>query len=157
MNAPPTPHHASLKRDAPDAYRALAALTRSAGRLGHGLDELVKIRASIVNGCAYCIDTHSTRAAQEGEDSRRLLALAAWEDSALFSDRERTALALTDALSGAADPATLESALEGAVRWFPDDALTKLVVAIIAINSWNRAARASGFQTQPLEGVVDAR
>lgn len=143
----------NLKRQLPEAYRALAALTRSAGRFGGGLDELIKVRASIVNRCSYCIDTHTTRAVAEGEDPRRLHALAAWADSAFFTPRERAALAVTDAITIISDGPDLTDALAEAAAEFPEDELNRLVAAIVAINAWNRAAIASRFAASPLASV----
>ena len=139
-----------LRRDVPEGYRALAAVTRSAGILGDGLDELVKVRASMVNGCAYCIDTHVARAVKDGEDPRRLHALAAWRDSLVFSERERAALTLTDAMTEISGAADLQPALEAAGAHFPGEELGRLAMAIIAINAWNRAAIASGLRPPPL-------
>ena len=93
-----TARRVDLRRDAPDAYRALAALTR-ASTLDHGLAELVKVRASQINGCAYCVDLHVGLALKAGERQRRLHALAVWHDSPFFTERERAALALTEALT----------------------------------------------------------
>lgn len=140
----------NLKRKLPEAYRALAALTRSAGRFDGGLDELIKVRASIVNRCSYCIDTHTTRALAEGEDPRRLHALAAWMDSDFFTPRERAALALTEAITTISDGSALTDALAGAAAEFAEDELNRLVAAIVAINAWNRAAIASRFAASPL-------
>ncbi len=88
-----TPHGLAvdLRHEAPDAYRALAALTR-ASTLDHGLAELMKVRASQLNGCAYCVDLHVRLALKAGEHQRRLHALAVWRESPFFSDRERAAL-----------------------------------------------------------------
>ena len=142
-----------LKQGLPESYRALAALTRSAGVFGEGLDELVKVRASIINSCAYCIDTHTTRAIADGEDPRRLSALPAWRDSTFFTDRERAALALTDALTTLADGDGIDAAFGEAAAEFTGDELNRLVAAIIAINGWNRAAIASHLAVSPLTGT----
>lgn len=131
-----------FKRDAPDGYRALAALTR-AGALELGLAELVKIRASQMNECAHCIETHTTIAREAGESEERISAIADWRDSELFDSRERAALGLTEAVTliGGGIP---DEVMDEASRMFPEPELTKLVLAIIAINGWNRAWIARG-------------
>ena len=139
-----------IKKGLPEAYRALAAITRSAGAFGEGLDELVKVRASILNRCSYCIDTHTAHAIKGGEDPRRLFALAAWRDSDFFTSRERAALALTDAITTVSADGDVDAALAAASEEFSVDELNRLVTAIIAINAWNRAAIASRFAASPL-------
>src|SRR5438270_1471412 len=86
----------SIAREARDAYRAMAAFDRSI-EFDPRLHELVKIRASQINGCAYCIDMHTYEARRAGESDRRMHALAAWRESPLFDARERAALAVTEA------------------------------------------------------------
>ena len=90
-----------IAKAAPAPHRALVALSKSV-ELDPTLRELVNLRASIVNGCAYYIDTHTKEARQAGESEQRLYALAAWRDAPHFSDRERAALALTDAITRSA-------------------------------------------------------
>ncbi len=87
-----------IRHDAPEAYRALAALTRAAST-EHRLAELIKVRISQINGCAYCIDLHIGLARTAGEAQRRLDALVAWRESAFFTDAERAALALAEGLT----------------------------------------------------------
>jgi AhpD family alkylhydroperoxidase len=129
-----------LRREGPDAYRALAALTR-AGHLEPVLLELVKVRASILNGCRHCIEGHVEIALRAGEDRARIEALHDWRSSGLFTERERAALALTDAMTllptGGPPPAEVVAAA-GAL--FPGDELARLIVAITGINAWNRIA-----------------
>jgi AhpD family alkylhydroperoxidase len=125
------------KRDAPDAYRALAALTR-AGKMDLRTVELVKLLASHRNGCAHCITTHERIAREGGESDARLAALADWRASDLYDDRERAALALTEELTLVGGGVS-EVAMRDAAGHFPAEELTRLVVAIIAINAWNRA------------------
>src|SRR5688572_21353034 len=90
---------------APDGYRAVAALEGYVrGRVDHSLLHLVKLRASILNGCAFCVDMHSRDALAAGEDSRRLFAVAAWRESPFFTAAERAALGLTDAVTRVGRP-----------------------------------------------------
>jgi AhpD family alkylhydroperoxidase len=98
------------------------------------LRELVKVRASIVNGCAYCIDLHSKRAREAGESEQRLYLLAAWRDAQLFSERERAALALTDAMTLVAEAGVPVEIYEEAARHFDSEELTHLIWQIATIN-----------------------
>ncbi|HWJ31333.1 MAG TPA: carboxymuconolactone decarboxylase family protein [Gaiellaceae bacterium] len=116
---------------------ALAALEREIV-VEPVLRELVKLRASMANGCAYCIDLHSKRARRAGESEQRIYALAAWEDAPFFTDRERAALALTDSLTNVATARMPAEVYEEAARQFDYDELTQLIWQIAAINLWNR-------------------
>ena len=104
------------------------------------LRELVKVRASIVNGCAYCIDLHSKRARKAGESEQRLYLLAAWRDAQLFSERERAALALTDAMTLVTEAGVPVEIYEEAARHFDSEELTHLIWQIATINLWNRVS-----------------
>ena len=116
---------------------ALAALEREI-QVEPVVRELVKLRASMVNHCAYCIDLHSKRARQAGESEQRIYALAAWEDAPFFTDRERAALALTDALTNVASARIPDEVYQEAARQFDYDELNHLIWQIGAINLWNR-------------------
>jgi AhpD family alkylhydroperoxidase len=126
-------------REAPDAYRALVAVDRAVS-LEPRLRELVKVRASILNGCAFCIEMHTEAARELGETEQRLHALAAWEEAPWFSERERAALALTDAVTRVGDTHVPRSVWDAAVAEFPAPELAQLVWAITVINAWNRIA-----------------
>ena len=141
-----------LRHDAPDLYRAQAGLDRAVreSALDTGLYELVKIRASQLNGCAYCIDMHTRQARADGETERRLYAIAAWRESPLFSDRERAAFALTDALTLlAGDDGRLDRAYEDAAERFGREELAALLYGIASINTWNRVAVATHAVFEP--------
>jgi len=139
-------HHArvDIAGRARDAYRAMAAFDRSI-EFDPGLRELVKIRASQINGCAYCIELHTRDARKAGESERRIYALSAWHESPLFSDRERAALALTDAITRIAHAGLPEAVYEQAAEHFGEEELANLILAITAINAWNRIAISSGI------------
>jgi AhpD family alkylhydroperoxidase len=113
------------------------------------LRELVKIRASQLNGCAYCIDMHTYEARRAGESDRRMHAVAAWRESPLFSARERVALALTDAITLLADAGVPDEIYDQAEAEFGPGELAQLIMAIAAINSWNRIAVTSGIVFEP--------
>jgi AhpD family alkylhydroperoxidase len=126
----------------PGVLDALQALSKEAGDTGlpQSTVELVGLRASQINGCTPCLDMHGRSAKRSGETDERLLTLAAWRESPYFDDAERAALALTEAgtrLADRVDPVPDELVAEAA-RHFDERALAALVVAIAAINTWNR-------------------
>lgn len=128
-----------IARAAPPLHRALVSLGNEV-ELDPGLRELVNLRASILNGCAYCIDMHTKIARRSGESERRLHAVAAWHEAPFFDDRERAALALTDAVTLIADEHVPRDVWEEVSAQFQTDELAQLVWAIIVINAWNRIA-----------------
>ena len=125
----------------PASYQAMSALERSVA--GAGLDErtrhLVKLRASILNGCAFCIDMHSEEGRRHGIPEAHLFGVAAWAETPFFSDRERAALALTDAATRLHDGVP-EAVWEQVVAHWGEAGAAKLVFVIAAINAWNRIA-----------------
>jgi AhpD family alkylhydroperoxidase len=134
----------SLVGEARAAYRAMAAFDRSI-ELDPALRELLKIRASQLNGCAYCIDMHTRAARKAGESEQRLYALAAWRESPLFTPRERAALELTDAITRIGESGVSDAVYERAAAEFVPGELANLILAITAINAWNRIAVSSGM------------
>jgi AhpD family alkylhydroperoxidase len=130
---------------APAPYRALIALSNAVD-LDPTLRELINVRASIVNGCAYCIDMHAKVARQRGESEQRLYALAAWRDAPFFSGRERAALALTDATTLISDEQVPDTVWNEAAEHFAEDELGQLLWAITAINAWNRISIATRIE-----------
>jgi len=117
---------------------------------GCGLDpllmELVKLRASQINGCAFCLDMHSKAARHHGEAEQRLHVLSAWRESSLFSLRERAALAWTEALTEVSESHAPDSLFNEVRQHFTDAELTHLTLLIGQINSWNRFAIGFGYQ-----------
>ena len=121
--------------------RSLLAMGVEVGKSGleRPLFELVKIRASQINGCAYCIDMHTKDARALGESEQRIYALSAWRETPFFSARERAALEWTEALTRLGDPDGVPDDLYGGVReQFDEDAIVALSFAIVVINCWNR-------------------
>lgn len=125
---------------APEVYRAMLAFDAalSAGVLEPALRELVKIRASQINACAFCLEMHTRKALAEGEDPTRLHVLAAWRDSPLYSERERAALAWTEQLTRVAENGAPDAAFAPVRAAFDDRELAELTFLIGAINTWNR-------------------
>ncbi len=108
--------------------------------LEHGLLHLVKLRASQVNGCAYCIDMHSKDARAAGETEQRLYLLDAWREAPFYSDRERAALAWTEAVTRVTDGHVPDAVFADVRAQFSDKELVDLTMAVAAINAWNRMA-----------------
>jgi AhpD family alkylhydroperoxidase len=145
-----TPHHIEIKTEVPDAYRALAAMTRAAPDIDHALAEIVKIRVSQLNGCAYCVDLHSGLARKAGVPERLLDAVPVWEESTLFDEGQRAALRLADALTLLPSGAVPEDAYNDAARAFPGRLVAQLAVVITAIGAWNRIMLVANAQAPPL-------
>jgi AhpD family alkylhydroperoxidase len=135
----------SLPQVARAVYSAIADLDSSA-QLEPRLRELVRIRASQINGCAFCVDMHSVDAQKAGEADRRIFAVAAWRESPFFDGRERAALALTDAMTRLPLDGVPDEVYEQAAAAFGDEELGNLMGVIIAINAWNRVAVATALQ-----------
>jgi AhpD family alkylhydroperoxidase len=127
---------------APDAMRAHLALERYVrqSRLEHSLLHLIKLRASYINGCAYCVDMHTKDARLAGESEQRLYAVPVWRETPFFTPRERAALAWTDAVTEVSKTHVPDDVFDHVREHFTDVEITNLTVAIIAINGWNRLA-----------------
>jgi AhpD family alkylhydroperoxidase len=125
---------------APELMKAVLALSEAskASSVETTIKELVKIRASQINGCAFCIEMHSREARALGETEERIYLLSGWRESPLYTVRERAALAWTESLTMVAETHAPDDVYEEARRQFSDQALTELTVAIGLINLWNR-------------------
>lgn len=127
---------------APDAYKAVMGMEMYARRtVDSKLLHMIKLRASILNGCGFCVDMHSTEALAEGESSRRLFGVAAWREAAsLFTERELAALELTDAVTRLGEHGVPDEVWDRAAAQFDKTELGNLLIAIATINVWNRLA-----------------
>lgn len=134
---------------APDACQAMSALEACVHQSGleSSLLELVTTRASQINGCAFCLDMHTKDARAQGETEQRLYTLSAWRETPFFSERERAALAWTEALTNVADTHVPDDVYEVACKCFTEKELADLSLAVVAINGWNRLAVA--FRKMP--------
>ena len=121
-----------------DFSRAIAG-----GPLERPLVELIKLRASQINGCAYCIDMHWKTARAAGETEQRLAALPAWRETAFFTERERAALQLTESVTLIATTHVPDHEMDVARAAFTEEELAQLIYAIANINAWNRIAVAA--------------
>lgn len=124
----------------PDVMKAMLHTEHTVHRSGldGSLLELVKMRASQLNGCAWCLDMHSKDARAGGETEQRLYLLPAWRDAPCYSDPERAALAWTEAVTQLEDGEVPDAVYAQARRYFDEKALVDLTLAVIAINGWNR-------------------
>jgi AhpD family alkylhydroperoxidase len=129
------------QKASPAAYEAMLALEmaiRKSSKIEHTIVELVKMRASQINGCAFCLDMHSKDARAAGESEQRLYALNAWRETPFFSHRERAALAWTEAVTLITNGHVPDAVFEEARRHFSDKELVSLTMTLVAINGWNR-------------------
>lgn len=139
----------NYQQAAPEGLKAMLALenyVRQSG-LESSLLELVKTRASQINGCAFCLDMHTKDARANGETEQRLYTLSAWRETPFFSDRERAALEWTEAVTRIADSHVSDALFASVCEHFSEKELADLTWAIAAINAWNRVSIA--FQSVP--------
>jgi AhpD family alkylhydroperoxidase len=142
----PRIEHLKVAPNAMSAMLGLEQYVRQSG-LDPSLLELVKLRASQINGCAYCIDMHTKDARARGESEQRLYAVAVWRETPFFTGRERAALDWTEAVTQVSWQHVPEDVYQLARQHFDEKALVDLTMAIIAINGWNRLA--ISFRTVP--------
>ena len=131
----------------PDAFQAMFGLEGyvSATELDSNLKNLIKVRASQINGCAYCIQMHTEHARTAGETERRLYAVAAWQESPLFSDLERIVLALTEEITLISEHGLSKDSYEQALTVLGENQLAQCIMQIVTINAWNRIAVATNL------------
>jgi AhpD family alkylhydroperoxidase len=130
-----------LKQFPPEAYRHLLQLE---GLISKQFDpilyHLIKLRASQINGCAYCLEMHTDEALRIGEKTERMTALGGWRESPLYTDKERAVLSWVDEVTLIAEKHASKEAFEGLKAHFTDDEIGWLILAVVQINSWNRIA-----------------
>ena len=148
----------NIAKAAPEAYQAVAALDRYVVKesgLPHGIIHLIKIRASQINGCAYCVDMHVKEARHNGFGEQWMHLISAWHESPVFTDKERAVLGWTEALTLLSQTRAPDADFEALRAHFSDEEIAKITVAIGTINVWNRIA--VGFRTQhPVERRSEA-
>lgn len=125
---------------APDLMKQVRELNQAVEESGleRSLLHLIKLRASQINGCSFCVDMHSREARQDGETEQRLYLVAAWKESPLFSGRERAAFAWTEAVTLISSGGVSDELYEKTLEHFSAEELVKLTVAVSMINTWNR-------------------
>ncbi|HUI33228.1 MAG: carboxymuconolactone decarboxylase family protein [Dysgonamonadaceae bacterium] len=136
-------------KTAPNAIKGLLELEKYVANSGleRPLYELVKIRASQINGCAFCLDMHTKDARKAGETEQRIYALNAWRETPFYTNRERAALDWTEALTLISENEIPDSLYQATQEYFTENEMITLTMAIIAINGWNRLA--ISFRTVP--------
>jgi len=142
---------------APELMQAVQALNEAVDESGlePSLLHLVKLRASQINGCSYCVDKHSREAREDGESEQRLHLVAAWKESPLFSERERAAFAWVEAVTLISHGGVPDELYAAMLPHFSEAELVKLTVAVAIINTWNRLSVA--FRTiHPVRAKVQA-
>lgn len=144
------PLRMDLTKLAPDAYRHLLQLEQAIGaHVDRKLLHLIKLRASQINGCAFCIGMHTDEALRDGEKPERLLLLDAWHESAVFSEKERAALDWIEEVTLIAESHASQEAFDGLKRFFSEEEIGYLTLAAAMINTWNRIAISSRAQYDP--------
>ncbi|MFS1511074.1 carboxymuconolactone decarboxylase family protein [Chengkuizengella sp. SCS-71B] len=128
-------------------YKAMMGMESylSESELPKTLLELIKMRSSQINGCAFCMDMHATDAITKGETSQRLHVLSAWRETHFFTSEEKAALALTEAVTIVQDHEKIEKAFKEASLHFDKKRLNDILAAIVTINGWNRIAITAGM------------
>lgn len=141
-----------LKTVEPEAYQALFGIEKyiSNAKINPILSELIRIRASQINGCAYCIDIHTKDARKLNVSEQKLYALSAWKESPLFSPEERVALSITDEITLISQKGLSNKTYKLAHEMFDDNTIAKIIMLIGVINIWNRIAIATKM-VHPLE------
>ncbi|WP_282122681.1 carboxymuconolactone decarboxylase family protein [Algibacter mikhailovii] len=126
----------------PKAYEAMMAMEKylSASSLEPALTEMIRLRASQINGCAYCIDMHSKAAIKHGESANKLFAISAWWESPLFSDKEKAAFAMTDEITHISEGGLSDETFNDAKNHFSENEIAQMIMLIGLINTWNRMA-----------------
>ncbi len=133
-------HKLNYSKVLPEGLRVMNALDHYSQNCGlePSLLDLIKLRASQINGCAYCIDMHTKDARTGGETEQRLYSLSVWREAPFYTDRERAALVFTEAVTLIANQRVPEEVYEQARKQFSEEEMVKLMIAIVTINAWNR-------------------
>jgi AhpD family alkylhydroperoxidase len=143
------------RRANPSGFQALLKLEEAAQKMGLDpiLYELIKIRASQINGCSYCVDMHTSDLRKMGETEQRLNLIVVWRETPMFTEKERAALALTEAVTLISEAGVGQDLYDDVRTHFSESEFVALIMAINAINSWNRIAIATGM----FPGCFDTR
>ncbi len=126
----------------PQAYKAMYALEGylATTQLSRTHKELLKIRASQINGCAFCIDMHTKDALKNGEANQRIFLLSAWRETDLFTEEEKVILAITEEITMIHQHGLTEETYKKAAQFFDKNAIAQIIMAVVTINAWNRIA-----------------
>ena len=126
----------------PNAYKAILEIFKylETTSLSKNIKNLIKIRSSQINSCAYCIEIHTTEALKNGEKQNRIFALSAWKESPLFSKKEKALLAATDEITQVSNNGLTEDTFQKLKSYFSDNEIAQIIIQIGEINIWNRIA-----------------
>lgn len=138
-----------MKEVQPDAYRAMRELSKyvAATGLPQRQQELIKIRASQINGCAYCINMHAKEARQQGEAEQRIYLLSAWKDAPIYTKEERLMLEMTEEITLIHQQGLSAGVYARAIALFGEEKTAQIIMTIVTINAWNRIM--VSLQTEP--------
>ncbi|MEO8263104.1 MAG: carboxymuconolactone decarboxylase family protein [Pseudolysinimonas sp.] len=144
-----------ISAHSPEGYRKVNSLDAYVtSNLDTELVNFIYLRASLINGCTYCVDAHSVDLAEGGTDPRRIYSVRTWRESSFYSERERAAFALTEAVTVLAEGGVADEVWAAAAAVFSEKELSDIVLAIATINVWNRIAIPTLIATPPLESAV---
>lgn len=134
----------------PQAFKAMLGLENylTTTQISKSHKELLKIRASQINGCAFCIDMHTKDALKNGETQQRIFLIAAWRETTLFSKKEKVILEMTEEITLVHQQGLSEATYKKAVLLFSENEIAQLIIAIITINAWNRIAVSTHMQIE---------
>lgn len=134
----------------PQAFKAMLGLENylTTTQISKSHKELLKIRASQINGCAFCIDMHTKDALKNGETQQRIFLIAAWRETTLFSEEEKVILEMTEEITLVHQQGLSEATYKKAVLLFSENEIAQLIIAIITINAWNRIAVSTHMQIE---------
>ena len=132
----------NINETEPKAYKAMYALEGylAATQLSKTQKELIKIRASQINGCAFCIDMHTKDALKNGETVQRIFLLNAWRETDLFTEEEKVILAITEEVTLINNGGLSDETYQKAVQFFDENYIAQIIMAVVTINAWNRIA-----------------
>jgi len=132
----------NIESTLPEAYKAMRSLSASLSKTGLTpvQKELIKIRASQINACAFCLDMHTKEALNVGETQQRIFLLNAWRETNLFTDEEKAILALTEEVTLISDQGVTEKTYKEAEKFFSAEVIAQIIMSIVLINGWNRIA-----------------
>jgi AhpD family alkylhydroperoxidase len=132
----------NIKELEPNSYKGMLGMEQYMRntQIDPKLRELIKIRSSQINGCAYCLDMHTQEALKIGESQRRIFALSAWKESPLFTEEERAVLQLTEEVTLISKDGVRDETYSAVLKLFGENVLAQIIMQIIVINSWNRIA-----------------
>ncbi|WP_404984795.1 carboxymuconolactone decarboxylase family protein [Chryseobacterium sp. M5] len=138
----------NIQKLEPKAYQAMFGLENyiQNSRLSKPHIELIKIRASQINGCAFCINMHAADALKQGETAQRIFLLNAWRETTLFTEEEQIILAMTEDITLIAQGGLSEEVYQKAKTQFDENTIAKIIMAIVTINAWNRIAISTHMQ-----------